>query len=108
VGYDDVLSLVAGDGPGLSDPEARQQLEITVKYEGYIARQGDEVSRQARQEELVLPPDLDYQAVHGLSTEARQKLTRHRPMTLGQASRLPGMTPAAVSILLVHLKRLRA
>lgn len=108
VGYDAVLSLIESDTPGLSDPKARQQLEITVKYEGYIARQGDEVSKQARQEELVLPPDLDYQAVHGLSIEARQKLARHRPVTLGQAARLPGMTPAAVSILLVHLKRLRA
>lgn len=108
VSYTDILTLMDSGVPGLSDPKAQQQLEIGVKYEGYIARQDDEVSRQARQEELVLPLDLDYQAVHGLSIEARQKLARHRPVTLGQAARLPGMTPAAVSILLVHLKRLRA
>ena len=108
VSYDDVLSLVDNEALGLSDQKARQQLEITVKYEGYIARQDDEISRQARHEQLVLPSDLDYQTVHGLSIEARQKLIRHRPATLGQAARLPGMTPAAVSILLVHLKRLRA
>ncbi|MHB8254550.1 MAG: tRNA uridine-5-carboxymethylaminomethyl(34) synthesis enzyme MnmG [Acidiferrobacter sp.] len=108
VGYRDVATLAGDATEGLAETQAQQQLEIAVKYEGYIARQDDEISRRAHHEELALPYDLDYQAVHGLSTEARQKLARHRPPTLGQAARLPGMTPAAVSILLVHLKRLRA
>ena len=108
IGYRDVAALAGAPSEGLFEPKAQQQLEITVKYEGYIARQDDDIKRRAHHEELMLPQDLDYQAVHGLSTEARQKLARHRPATLGQAARLPGMTPAAVSILLVHLKRQRA
>jgi len=108
VTYRDVATLAGATAAGLVEPKAQEQLEIAVKYEGYIARQDDDIKRRAHHEELMLPHDLDYQAVHGLSTEARQKLARHRPATLGQAARLPGMTPAAVSILLIHLKRLRA
>jgi tRNA uridine 5-carboxymethylaminomethyl modification enzyme len=95
-------------GPGLDDPEAVEQVEISVKYAGYIARQQDEVERQAHHEASGIPADLDYDAVRGLSFEVRQKLKTHRPETIGQASRISGMTPAAISLLLVHLKRHRA
>jgi tRNA uridine 5-carboxymethylaminomethyl modification enzyme len=84
-----------------------EQVEIQVKYAGYIERQREEIERQRRHQELLLPPDLDYAEVHGLSREVREKLNRHRPRTLGQAGRLPGITPAAVSLLLIHLKRRR-
>jgi len=89
----------------VADPEVAQQVEIQIKYEGYIARQQDEIERQRRHEDLTLPPDLDYHGVRGLSVEVRHKLERHRPATLGQAARLSGVTPAAISLLLVHLKR---
>jgi tRNA uridine 5-carboxymethylaminomethyl modification enzyme len=81
------------------------QLEVQAKYTGYIDRQHDEIERHRRHEETQLPIDLDYSAVRGLSTEVRQKLRDARPTTIGQASRVPGVTPAAISILLVHLKR---
>jgi tRNA uridine 5-carboxymethylaminomethyl modification enzyme len=81
------------------------QLEIATKYEGYISKQVDEVQRAAAFEGLALPPDLDYAQVTALSHEVRQKLSRHRPATLGQASRISGVTPAAISLLLVHLKK---
>ena len=87
-------------------PEAvRLQIEVRAKYSGYIERQQDEIDRQRKHEELPLPADLDYANVAGLSNEVRQKLAAAKPDTLGQASRLPGITPAAVSVLLVHLKR---
>jgi tRNA uridine 5-carboxymethylaminomethyl modification enzyme len=87
-------------------PEAvRIQVEVRAKYSGYIERQQDEIERQRRHETLALPQDLDYEHIAGLSHEVRQKLAAARPDTLGQASRLPGVTPAAVSSLLVHLKR---
>ncbi len=82
-----------------------EQVEITAKYSGYIERQKEEVGRAAHYENLKLPPELDYFQVSALSFEARQKLTQHRPETLGQASRLSGITPATVSLLLVHLKK---
>ena len=75
------------------------------KYAGYIDRQEREIAKQARQESLRLPEDLDYCDVDGLSNEARQRLQRARPATLGQASRLEGMTPSAVSLLLIHIKK---
>jgi tRNA uridine 5-carboxymethylaminomethyl modification enzyme len=84
-----------------------EQAEITVKYAGYIDKQHEEVERSATQELLPLPPELDYSQVHALSFEVRQTLQRQRPATLGQASRMSGVTPAAVSLLLVHLKKLR-
>ncbi|HEU4602585.1 MAG TPA: tRNA uridine-5-carboxymethylaminomethyl(34) synthesis enzyme MnmG [Steroidobacteraceae bacterium] len=84
------------------------QLEVQAKYTGYIDRQQDEIERHRRHEETQLPVDLDYSAVRGLSTEVRQKLREARPTTVGQASRVPGVTPAAISILLVHLKRRHA
>jgi tRNA uridine 5-carboxymethylaminomethyl modification enzyme len=82
-----------------------EQLEIATKYAGYIDKQNDEVQRAAAYEQLRLPPELDYGQVTALSFEVRQKLTRHRPETLGQASRISGVTPAAISLLLIHLKR---
>jgi tRNA uridine 5-carboxymethylaminomethyl modification enzyme len=81
------------------------QIEIAAKYAGYIDRQRDEVERAAHYEQLQLPADLDYMAVSALSIEARQKLQKHRPETLGQASRISGITPASISLLLIHLKK---
>jgi tRNA uridine 5-carboxymethylaminomethyl modification enzyme len=86
-------------------PDVAEQVEIQVKYAGYIERQRDEVARRKDLEELALPVDLDYQSVRGLSVEVQQKLNRHKPETVGQASRISGVTPAAISLLLVHLKR---
>jgi tRNA uridine 5-carboxymethylaminomethyl modification enzyme len=82
-----------------------EQLEIAAKYQGYIDRQAEEVARSASYENTVLPSALDYSAVAGLSNEVRQKLAQHRPQTIGQASRVQGVTPAAISLLLIHLKR---
>jgi tRNA uridine 5-carboxymethylaminomethyl modification enzyme len=84
-----------------------EQAEITLKYAGYIDKQRDEVDRAAAFEHLRLPDDLDYAAITALSFEVRQKLMRHRPATLGQASRISGVTPAAISLLLVHLRKAR-
>ncbi|MDH3531975.1 MAG: tRNA uridine-5-carboxymethylaminomethyl(34) synthesis enzyme MnmG [Gammaproteobacteria bacterium] len=99
----------AHDAAGLSSDEQREQvelqLEVRAKYAGYIERQQREIAKHARQESLRLPADLDYLLVDGLSTEARQRLQAARPVTLGQASRLEGMTPAAVSLLLIHMKK---
>jgi tRNA uridine 5-carboxymethylaminomethyl modification enzyme len=97
-------TLTAELGPELADLVA-EQVEISVKYAGYINKQVDEVARAAHFEHLKLPDDLDYSLVHALSFEARQKLNAHRPETLGQASRISGITPAAISLLLVHLKK---
>ena len=88
-----------------SDNEVAQQVEIQIKYQGYIERQHEEVERNRRYESTPLPADIDYQNVRGLSVEVRQKLNRHKPLTLGEAGRLAGVTPAAVSLLLVHLRR---
>jgi tRNA uridine 5-carboxymethylaminomethyl modification enzyme len=85
--------------------QVRAQVEVRAKYAGYIERQEDEIERQRRNEETRLPDDLDYTQVAGLSHEVRQKLAESRPATIGLAGRLPGITPAAVSILLVHLKK---
>jgi tRNA uridine 5-carboxymethylaminomethyl modification enzyme len=88
-----------------ADPQIAEQVEITTKYSGYVARQYDEVARQGKHETTRIPPQIDYDAVRGLSFEVRQKLRLHRPETIGQASRVSGVTPAAISLLLVHLKR---
>ena len=95
----------ANAGAGVEDDLVAEQLEIQAKYRGYIERQKDEVERNADQEDLKLPAELDYGAVRGLSTEVRQSLARQRPETLGQAARISGVTPAAISLLLVHLKK---
>lgn len=91
--------------PALSDVQAAEQVEIQVKYEGYIARQQDEIEKQLRNEGTVLPADLDYRQVSGLSNEVIAKLNDHKPGSIGQASRISGITPAAISILLVWLKK---
>ena len=105
ISYQALVSL-PGAGPGLADAVAALQVEIQAKYAGYLQRQATEIERQRRYNELAIPSDLDYTEVQGLSTEVRQKLARQRPFTVGQASRIAGVTPAAVSLLLVHLKRL--
>ena len=87
------------------DAVVAAQVEIQAKYQGYVARQLEEVGRQGRYETMTLPRDLDYRNVRGLSVEVQQKLSQHRPETIGQASRISGVTPAAISLLLVHLKR---
>ena len=92
-------------GPAVADPKVAEQVEIQCKSQGYITRQQDEITRQAAYETTRLPADLDYRGVHGLSIEVQQKLNQHRPETLGQAARMSGVTPAAISLLLVHLKR---
>jgi tRNA uridine 5-carboxymethylaminomethyl modification enzyme len=102
--YETLMSL-PGAGRAVMDPEVAQQVEIQAKYAGYIERQADEIERSRRHEQTRLPADLDYANVRGLSNEVRQKLARHRPTTLGEASRISGVTPAAISLLLVHLKR---
>jgi len=92
-------------GNGVEDDQVAGQLEIQAKYQGYIERQRSEVQRAAGQEDTRLPAELDYRAVRGLSKEVLQKLEQQRPETLGQAARISGITPAAISLLQVHLKR---
>ena len=103
-GYAALMQLT-GVGPGVDDPKVAEQLEIQAKYAGYIERQREEIDRQQRNEALVLGDEIDYDQVRGLSSEVREKLKRNRPATLGQASRMPGITPAAISLLLIHIKR---
>jgi tRNA uridine 5-carboxymethylaminomethyl modification enzyme len=104
VTYESLMTL-AGGNKAVEDPQVAEQVEIQTKYEGYIDRQRDEVARRGQLDSLLLPPDLDFHAVRGLTAEVRQKLAGQRPETLGQASRISGVTPAAISLLLVHLKR---
>jgi tRNA uridine 5-carboxymethylaminomethyl modification enzyme len=92
-------------GPGTSEPVVAEQVEIGLKYAGYIERQQVDIERHAINEATPLPADIDYRDVHGLSIEVQQKLNQQRPQTIGQASRISGITPAAISLLLVHLKR---
>jgi tRNA uridine 5-carboxymethylaminomethyl modification enzyme len=94
--------------PEALSPQVREQVEIQAKYAGYISRQEDEVARQQAQEQAPIPQEIDYRAVRGLSIEVQQKLEAVRPQTLGQASRISGVTPAAISLLWIHLKRMRA
>ncbi|SDX85419.1 tRNA uridine 5-carboxymethylaminomethyl modification enzyme [Collimonas sp. OK242] len=110
VTYDQLMTLKGIDGqdlggPGVQDDTVKEQVEIQVKYAGYIDRQAKEVERHEHNEHLKLPADLDYMDVQALSIEVRQKLNQHRPETFGQASRISGVTPAALSLLLVHLKK---
>ncbi|WP_378080950.1 tRNA uridine-5-carboxymethylaminomethyl(34) synthesis enzyme MnmG [Aeromonas bestiarum] len=101
----DALMAIEGVGPALSDRAAADQVEIQIKYAGYIERQHDEVEKQLRNENTLLPLDMNYRNVNGLSNEVIAKLSDARPQTIGQASRISGITPAAISILLVHLKK---
>ncbi|ENL8729329.1 tRNA uridine-5-carboxymethylaminomethyl(34) synthesis enzyme MnmG [Citrobacter amalonaticus] len=99
------LTTLTPFAPALEDAQAAEQVEIQVKYEGYIARQQDEIEKQLRNENTLLPATLDYRQVSGLSNEVIAKLNDHKPVSIGQASRISGVTPAAISILLVWLKK---
>jgi len=107
VGYEALMTL-PGAGIGVDDAEVREQLEIQAKYSGYVARQREEIAKHREYEDLALPEDIDYLGLTSLSIEVRQKLQQARPATLGQAARISGVTPAAISVLLVHLKRSKA
>ncbi|TPG55560.1 tRNA uridine-5-carboxymethylaminomethyl(34) synthesis enzyme MnmG [Ewingella americana] len=100
-----LLTSLAPFAPSVPDVQAAEQVEIQVKYEGYIARQQDEIEKQQRNENTLLPLDLDYREVNGLSNEVIAKLNDHKPMSIGQATRISGITPAAISILLIWLKK---
>ena len=99
------LVEVDGLGPGVDDEALARQMEVQARYDGYIRRQREEIEQTLEHEDKALPDDLDYGVVRGLSTEVRELLERHRPASLGQAARVAGVTPAAVSLLLVHLKK---
>ena len=110
VRFDALMTMKRADGSPVADFSdldrvERTQVEVEVKYAGYVERQKDEIEKAAANESLAVPADMDYDAVTGLSFEVRQKLKAARPETLGQASRVSGVTPAAVALLLVHLKR---
>ncbi len=102
------LTAVEGIGPGVPDADVAQQVEIRTKYAGYLERQQQDIERHRRNEHTPIPPDFDYTGVRGLSAEVLAKLQQSQPATLGQASRISGVTPASISLLLVHLKRNRA
>ena len=99
------LTQTAAFAPALADKQAAEQVEIAIKYQGYIEHQQDEIEKQKRHENTVIPERFDYSLVSGLSNEVRSKLEQHRPVSIGQASRISGITPAAISILLVNLKK---
>ena len=103
----DYAAVMAIPGAGAAVPEqaVADQVEIEAKYSGYVQRQQGEVARRRQSESMALPAGMDYRQVRGLSAEVQQKLNQHQPETIGQASRISGMTPAAISLLLVHLKR---
>ncbi len=101
------LMRVPSLGPGVDDAQVAEQVEIGVKYAGYLDRQREDIERQQRHESTPIPDGFDYAGVRGLSIEVQQKLERVRPQSVGQAQRIPGMTPAAISLLLVHLERAR-
>ncbi|MCY1391925.1 tRNA uridine 5-carboxymethylaminomethyl modification enzyme MnmG [compost metagenome] len=101
----DYAGLVEVTGGGAEDPQVAEQVEIKTKYAGYIDRQQDEIARLRASEDIRLPADLDYATISGLSKEIQHKLSSSRPETLGQAGRIPGVTPAAISLLLIHLKK---
>ncbi len=109
VSYQSLVNMPLQQGfdlpAGLLPGDEAEQVQIQIKYEGYIARQQEEVDRHQAQDTLEIPPDLDFGVVTSLSIEVRQKLNIHRPETIGQASRISGITPAAISLLLIHLKR---
>lgn len=104
VTYNDLMSIDSL-GPRLEDKQAAEQVEIQTKYAGYIARQQDEIAKAMRHEHTPLPKGFDYKTISGLSNEVVAKLSEHQPQTVGQAGRISGITPAAISMLLVHLKK---
>ena len=99
------LMTLPGAAPGVDDSQVAEQVEIQAKYQGYIERQADEIARHQHYETLRIPAGIDFKAVRGLSIEVQQKLAQQQPETIGQAARISGITPAAISVLLVHLKR---
>jgi tRNA uridine 5-carboxymethylaminomethyl modification enzyme len=101
------LMTLPGAGAPIQGADVVEQVEIQAKYHGYIERQKEDVAKMAQQEGTPIPADLDYSMLNGLSVEVRQRLAQHRPQTVGQASRIQGVTPAAIAVLLVHLKKLR-
>lgn len=101
----DYVSLAEVTGVSADDPQVAEQVEIRTKYAGYIDRQQEEIARLRASEDTRLPVDIDYQSISGLSKEIQLKLGNARPETLGQAGRIPGVTPAAISLLLIHLKK---
>ncbi len=112
VSYEALMGLNKEDGsllagPGLADETAAEQVEIQVKYSGYVAKQQEEVEKQLAQESQPIPSDMDYDAITSLSIEVRHRLKASRPQTIGQANRISGVTPAAISLLLIHIKRLQ-
>ncbi|HLF31104.1 MAG TPA: tRNA uridine-5-carboxymethylaminomethyl(34) synthesis enzyme MnmG [Xanthomonadales bacterium] len=106
LGYQQLVE-VEGIGPGVESAQVAQQIEIQVRYSGYLERQAGEIARHMKHESQQIRQDFDYSTVRGLSAEATEKLTVTRPATVGQAARIPGITPAAISLLLVHLKKSR-
>ena len=105
VTYQGLMSLPGGGQQAVSDEKVAEQVEIQAKYSGYIQRQQDEIARQRRHEDTAIPADFDYHMIKGLSAEVQEKLLRVLPETVGQAARIPGVTPAAISLLLVYLKK---
>ena len=101
----EILTQIAPFAPAIEDKEAAEQVEISIKYQGYIEHQYQEIERHKRHENTAIPAEFDYDKVESLSNEVRAKLMQHRPVTIGQASRISGITPAAISILLVNLKK---
>ena len=99
------LIAIDGIGPGVTDKKVSEQLEIQVRYAGYLGRQQEDIERRRKHESTVIPEGFNYGRVRGLSSEVCEKLERVLPDTIGQASRIPGMTPAAISLLLVYLKK---
>jgi len=104
--YSDLMK-VDGIGPGASDQKVAEQVDVQVRYAGYVTRQADDVQKSQRNEKTSIPGDFDYTGVAGLSAELQEKLSHTKPQSIGQASRIPGMTPAAISLLLIYLKRKR-
>lgn len=101
----DMLRPIENFGPGVDDPKVAEQVEVQIKYDGYVARQKEQIAKQQGRESTKIPENIDYAMIKGLSNEVRQKLTEIRPVNIGMASRISGMTPAAISILLIHLKK---
>jgi len=101
------LASLPGIGVGTLDPQVAEQVEIQVRYAGYLDRQAEEIAHRARHEETAISTDFDFSSVRGLSSEVLEKLARIKPANVGQAARIPGVTPAAISLLLVHLKKFR-
>ncbi|MCW5578248.1 MAG: tRNA uridine-5-carboxymethylaminomethyl(34) synthesis enzyme MnmG, partial [Dokdonella sp.] len=104
IGYQ-ALVAVDGCGPGLTDPAVAEQVEVGIKYAGYLQRQADEIARNRQHDDTAIPPGFDFERVRGLSAEVLAKFKATRPQSIGEARRIAGVTPAAVSLLLVHLRR---